>query len=225
MTSSTETREQLAAEIDTALSLGDGTKINLSYTILKIIQRADLSDQPVLIRHAAESFENAQSSKEIQIDAFINDTERALLEKKFGKLVDQMLNLIFSDNAPEEKFYANLQALLQNPLFPDEKTRTFAFYFALIDKRLPYFQLTQGLKMSDDDWKQSHRRLSRERAKIRFILNSEFKQRSEEADLLLKEICAQKNYEDQVSLMGYILFERGGARQGLDALMKTIRRS
>lgn len=214
---------QLQAEIDTTISLGRGTEINTCFTLYKIIERANPADKGALIQHAAEGFDSAESSEEIEIDSFINATEEKQLQEKYGDLVDEMLKLLLDENPPEDQFYQALGDLLLNPILRDEKSRAFALYYFLIDKRLPYFHLESGLRMSDEDWRITNQRLSKQKTKIRFILATDFSQRSEKADLLLKELDAVERHEERVTLLGYIVHESGDG-VGRMALLQRLAR-
>ena len=206
MMTTPQTIDDLKKEIDTTLSLADGERINICYALLKIVEKGSEKDRPELLRHTAESFDDAESSKEIKIEAFITQDERLQLKKRYGDLIDEMFELVLRDNLPEKEFYVSLWQVLNNPILRDEPARAFALYYILIDRRTPYFHLDQGLKMADDDWKGMMQRLRRPRAKVRFILATSFAQRSEEADLLVKELDALKA-ADRAGLMGSIIFQ------------------
>lgn len=203
---------QLIGEIDTTVTLGHGTPINLAYTLLRIIEKSERADQAELVRHACDVYDNAESSSEINIGTFMSDNESKQLENKYGDLVNKMLDLVLAENPLDNDFYESIASLLQNPLFRDEKARAFAFHYILIDKRIPYFHLESGLRMSDEDWRATIRRLTCEQAKLRFILATDFSQRSEKVDLVLKEIERIENYEDRVALMYFVIFEIDQAR-------------
>lgn len=206
MNETNETATQLRTEVDTILALADADRINTAYALLKVIEKATPADQPDLLQHLAEHYDAADSSKEIKIESFISENDRDLLKKRYGKLVDQMLQMILDDKPDVALFYKQLCELLHNQLLRDERARAFALYWLLIDKRMPYFQLTQGLRMSSEDFTALGKKLRVEMSRIRFILASSFEQRSEEADLLLKELDAHTGSE-RVRLMGYILWQ------------------
>lgn len=215
---------QLQTEIDTTLALTSGTPINICYALLRIIENGAQQDQPGLLQHASEHFDEIETSKEIKIDSFITENEKDHLKSRYGDLVNEMLAFVLKENQPEKDFYVSLWQVLHNPVFHDEKARAFALYYVLIDRRIPYFRLDQGLKMSDEDWEAVARRLRRKRAKIRFILATSFSQRSEEADLLLKELDAVTGPE-RVSLMGFLLWELRGkenVKERLRGLSKLL---
>lgn len=197
--------DQLHKEIDTILNLTKGTTINICYAIYKIIEKALPEDKPELLRYVAEIFGTTDSSDEIIIEDYISEYERNQLTERYGKLVDELLAILLKDNQKEEDFYISVMDMIHNPLFMTEKAKSFVLYYVLIDKRIPYFRLEQGLKLSNEDFKTYNARLRMQRAKIRFILATDFHQKSEEADLLLKEIDKTQGTE-RILLMVHILW-------------------
>jgi hypothetical protein len=204
----TKTRESLTAElirqIDTTLALTKGERIDVCYALYKVITQAEAKDQSALLQHTAEVFGEAESSEEIEIDGFIPVNERKQMEQRLGKMTNAMLVHLVQENLPEDTFYTRLWELINNPVFRDEKAKAFALYYVLIDRQIPYFQLPEGLKMANEDYRDSRRRLRRSCQRIGFILARDFGQRTEEADILLREIKSAKE-ADQVVLMVEVL--------------------
>ena len=82
-------------------------------------------------------------------------------------------------------FYKRLWDIIQNPLFPTTEAHVFALYHMLIDVRLPYFKLDDGLRMSDDQFRKEVQRLHDSRSKLRFIFYApDIEQKSEKAEYL-----------------------------------------
>jgi hypothetical protein len=196
--------EALVRELDTTLALVDADKINLAYAIYVIIERARPDDRPSLLRHAAHNWDSVQSSGEYKPKPVISADELDELKSTYGKVVDGLLDMQFTRKPPEDEFYKELDALIHNPVFRTDQSRAFALYWTLIDNRTPYFQIEQGLRLSDDDFIALGRKLRTETARVRFILASKFDQRSEEADVLLRELDALEGPE-RVRVMAYIL--------------------
>ena len=196
----------LRQQIDTILTLAKGEQVNVCYAILKIIERAPADNQAEVLRHAAESFGSSESSEEIPIDAYITKDELEKLNERYAKLVNDMLAVLLDENPGEDEFYVQLWALVRNPILRDEKARAFALFWLLIDKRLPYFHLLEGMRMANEDYGVANRRLRTARAKIRFILAREFDQKTQQADLVLKVIDAAAG-SDRILLMGEVIFQ------------------
>jgi hypothetical protein len=140
-----EALEKLKNEIETVLSVGKGTKINLCYTIYNVIKKvSNPADAPELLQHVAEIFDDVESNEELEIEAYVNETEQGILKDKYGSLVDKMFEVLLSDNPTDEDFYRELWSIIDaNPMLRDDKARSFALYNILIDRRIPYYCLYQ----------------------------------------------------------------------------------
>jgi hypothetical protein len=205
MSSNMVTSDILRKEIDVMLSSIHGSQVNICYALYKIISKAEDKEKPKLLRYVAEVYEYIDSTKEISIDAFITENEKEQLKDRYGNLVDEMLALLLKENLIEDDFYIRLWTLLQNPIFEEEKICAFVCYYILIDRRIPYFHLDQGLRMTKEDYEGLIEKLRKQRAKLRFILASKFEQIAEESDLILKELD-KVDYVEKVSLMSYIIW-------------------
>jgi hypothetical protein len=207
MTANIEERQDLPQikQVDAILALTKGSPINISYALLKTLESAHSEDQPALLRYIAEHFGITETSDEIPIDVFITADELSALKTQYSKVVDSMFDMILQDRPSAVCFYSALNSMIvHNSVFTDEKSRAFAMYWILIDKRIPYFELGQGLKLANEEWQAISRKLTLEKQKARFILASDFSQKSEEADLLLKELDSKEDQE-RVYLLGFIL--------------------
>jgi hypothetical protein len=193
-------------EVDAILALTKGNAINISYALFKTLNGVSSEEQPRLLQYIAEHFGHIESCDEIPIDVFINGDELSALKSQYSKVVDSIFEMILQSRLSVYDFYAALNSqIIHNNIFKDEKSKSFALYWILIDRRIPYFQLDQGLKTSNEEWQAISRRLNIEKQRVSFILASDFSQKSEEADLLLKEIDS-KEEQERVYLLGYILF-------------------
>jgi hypothetical protein len=214
--------EEARRQIDTTLAVVDATKIDLAVLLLAILEKASEPDRPKLLRHLAEHWDHRASSAEMHPEPIISEAELNALKKRYGRLVDGHLDMLLGDNMPADDYYAGLYEMVRNPIFAAEHARAFALYWALIDNRTPYFQLGEGVKVSNEDWRALAKRLREPTARINFILSSDtLVQRSEEADLILREICSREDTLEQVRLMASLLWVlRAKAERELSALLK-----
>ncbi len=216
--------EVVLQQLNAALALLDATGVNLAYALLRIIDAARPEDRPAALQHIADHRDEVSSSKEIKFDEVVTAAESALLKQRYAQLVDGILDLILQGNPTAEDFYNEAYDLTQNPVFREFAARAFALHWILIDPRLPYFQLEDGLRMSNDDWNALRRKLRVQSAKIRFILNTDFEQNSEEADLLLRVLHSVDPGVQRVRLIGTILWQlRGDERRRAAALAEAYK--
>lgn len=199
--------EDLQSRIEAMLVFGDGTWINLCYAIVEILEEATADERPALIEFVAENLGFLETSKELQIPEYITFNHEKEMRDKYGKVVNQLLALILRENLPEREFYTKVWDLVQNPIFVDKESRAFCFYYIIIDRQLPYFQIGIGRKMSEANWAATADRLAKEGKKVRFLLLTEFPQKSEQASLILDEIEQLDDEEDRIWLLAQALNE------------------
>jgi hypothetical protein len=198
-------KETLKIQIETLLASCNGEKINICYAIYRLIEKGLPEDIPDILQFTADIYDKVESCEKIFAEAYINKNEVEVLKSHYGEVVDEMLKSLINEDLIELEFYKKLWDTIKNPFFKDEKSRVFAFYYILIDKRMPYFHLDQGLKMTSIDFTMRAQKLSNKAAKIRFILAREFSQRTEEAFLILQEIDAEEETEDRAVLMAHLI--------------------
>lgn len=218
--------EQLRTEVDAMLGLVDADDINLASALSKLVQKASIDDRPAILRYLFEhpdlSEREDTASKEIKLDHTITEDELRRLQKMYGNVVDSFLELILEGKPEVDEFYQQLGEVFANPVLRDDKVQAFALYWLLWDKRLPYFVLEDGLRMSKEDWVNLGKQLARETAKIRFILASELQFRSETADLILKVVDEHDGLE-RVRLMSFLIWEVADRERRLEAVRRQLR--
>lgn len=122
------------------------------------------------------------------------DEEDTLLDsaaEEYGPYVNSTLQLLLSKNLPEEEFYETLWSRLNDSiLFETPDAKYFAFYYTVIDVRIPYFYLNKELwySLSNERFHELLKREVRVRQKISFITYAEIGQQSERASAYLAEL-------------------------------------
>ena len=85
---------------------------------------------------------------------------------------------------------------LYDTFFPSEASKIFAFYYIIMDSRVPYFELKQGYEMSNESYRRLRLKHATTLKRVRYILNADFNQKTERASLLLDELGAEMPRED-----------------------------
>ena len=203
------TVDALKLSIYDVVSQADGEPINRCYAIYsRILEASKLDEQAELFKYACEVYGTKKSTKEINPPCLISDDELKSLEKDFGKYVNGILDNFLRRNLSEWDFYVNLWNMIASDKYVliEEKARVFALYYILIDKRIPYFQLGESIKMSNDEYKEIAERLLSKRNKLRFILSIPIDTKTERAgyllDLLDEYISLPK---ERAVLMSYLV--------------------
>lgn len=191
-------------QIRQILTFGDGTKLNLIFACYNIIRAAPEDEQGELVGFLAESIDELESSKEVRVDEVITEQERLELKKLYAKTIDAVFDSLIAQNEPSGVFYQRLWTAVNSPIFPDDKAQAFALYWVMIDRKIPYFQVEPGMKMANEEFKKRLSELRNDRVKIRFLLERDFSQRTEQADLILK-VIQNASEMDRPVLMAYLI--------------------
>ena len=167
-----------------------------------------MKNQAEVIQQICELFDDTESDASIELQDYISDKELEELRINDGELVNQILesNLkkAYLIESCEEEFYMFLWSEMVHT-FSELKDRAFALYYIIIDRRIPYFSVRKGLKMSEEDFREYRRQNKNSIAKTKFVLYNTYSQKTEEASILLDEITGRKSYEERVVLLVSIL--------------------
>lgn len=202
-------------QIDAAYGELDTDIANLAYVIFQIISSVPVDDRGALIKYAVEHdarsvvFDQGLpkfSTKSLKLDPVLTQNDIANFQERLGSLVDAFLDVIFREQWDADGFYEQVASMLENPIFRSDKEKGFAFYWFYVDKRIPYFQLDEGMSMSDDDWRDLGIALRPDTARIRYILATDWISRSSQSDHLLRIFEGRSDVE-RVRLMAFLVWE------------------
>jgi hypothetical protein len=208
--------------IDNIFRLAKGSSINRVAELYRIIMKAPETIRPELIKEVSEKYGNIESSEKRPVPEIISEAEKTALKARYGGTVNAMLDALIKSNLPQDAFYSGIYSLIQNPFYKTDQARIFSLYYILIDKRIPYFQLPEGLRMSDEEYKNRLQRNETIVKRLKFILSCQFQQRTEEADLVLKAIDQAKN-EDRVVILAQLLSDLRRETEELKAAILQAR--
>lgn len=157
-----------------------------------------------------EEYGSVKSNETVILEKAIRKSELDILTDQYGKYVNEVLNSLlkksYNNGYSSREFYHNLwAAFINGGIITSEKEYAFAIYYVIIDRKIPYFVLGRGLRM-DNQIFQNYMIEKREVvAKLRFILNHGFAQKTEEASLIVRELTKLETFEEQVIAMVAVL--------------------
>lgn len=202
-------------KIYAVLTTGKSNKLNLCVAIHSIITSAEEDAIPGLLQYTCENFKILESSKEVGFEVTpINDNEKEKLKDQYGKISDEMLNSLVALNLEEDEFYRKVWQIILNPFFSTSNAQSFVFYNILVDSQIPYFHVSNGLMMANDEFKVTMEEISNETAKAKFILKRHFEQSTQRASNLITLLDSLKGNKKTV-LMAYILLLKDADRENL----------
>ncbi len=154
-----------------------------------------------------ENADEIVSTEAEEIEKIFTKSDIQHLKKKCGSLIEGVLENLLLENAPEQEFYNRLwlDGIYNNPLLQNDKEKEYALYRIWQDRRIPYFQLDEGMTMSNEKFTEYCNKNKHLIKKAFFIINSTFSQRSQQGDLLLRVMSECETIEDKVVVMAQIL--------------------
>jgi len=183
---------------------GAGSKLDRATAIYQLIEQAPAQSRATLMRTACEMWDGSDPDGTLELPHVLSEEDAKALRGKYSRLVDTLLEALIMTNPSEDDFYPALWAVVNGPIFNDEKVRYFTLFWILIDARIPYFALGDGLMMTNERFKLVNNRIQTQRARVRFAIKRQYEQRTQRASILLAELDTLTG-EDRAVLMAYIL--------------------
>lgn len=147
------------------------------------------------------------STKEQEIEPRYTAAEIQKLKYRCTSCVNGILDSALRRNVSEDEFYDLLWNSIADHklLLPEEDDVIFAIYLIWQDGRIPYFQLDEGIRMTNESFFEATRKNVSILKKAAFILRSSLEQRTEVSALLLKLLSECETEEDKAVVLAQIL--------------------
>lgn len=202
----TELRLKIDAILSKANDKTQNDRLNICACIYRILIEQP-NDAPEALRYFFENSELIESANSTAADGNISESTGKILKKQYAELVDALFEQQLSKNLPISVFYQKIWEIISiSPCFDDENSRIFALYYIWIDARVPYFQLDDGISMSNKEFQEYSDQMINDIQKARFILRTNlFEQRTSRASVLLELIESQKSDKEKAVLLSHIL--------------------
>jgi len=206
---------ELSGGLERAWYQMGGHGANRAWAAFRSLEMVPTELQPTMLRTLCERSELWDSSGRETPPPGVGFTDQEIeddLAPKYGRVMDALLEASIAANPTEDDFYRMLWEHLHNPFFSDDRIQGFCLFWALVDLRIPYFRLEQGLRMGEEEYRNRHLRLYTSYAKTRFILRTPFEMATEQAALILDLIQDIEDRSDQVIVLADLIqlsFEMG----------------
>lgn len=166
-------------------------------------------EQEQMFRAFLEKGPDIESNNSKDVDAYFTASKIQTLKRSCEDLVEGILNKLMLLNLSEEDFYNKLWSSVQNDsIFSTEEEKIYALYSIYCDRCIPYFQLENGIKMSNEDFAAIREELNEDIKKAVYILNSKLDQKTEVASLIIKLLNSYDSIEKQSVLLANILYAK-----------------
>ncbi len=188
--------------------------------LFQMISAVDPDQQSELFQYLCEIYGTIKPLEKETVPISVYSAQKDRLEEQYGDIVNSIIKTYSQQNNDEQVFYQTVWTLIsESILFDTNAKRIFALYYILIDKRIPYFKIDESTlySMSNDRFSELLHRSAREGQRIRYILKSDFSQKTQKASVLLNELGISlpasddqeeiNSYEIRLMQMVYILRE------------------
>lgn len=181
-------------------------RINICAWIYSKITTEDV-DSVDLFRFFLENADDIESDASAKANDIFSEADVKEYTKKYGSLTDAVFEKILAENHPETQFYKKLwESINESVIFDTEKARIFALYYIWIDIRIPYYQLGNGMSMTNQKFSEITNSIKGDIKKARFILRTNiFDKRSNRSSILLELIEKQPSVEERTVLLAHII--------------------
>ena len=125
---------------------------------------------------------------------------------KYRQLVEGVIDLYSNEGYSESDYYShfwNMFNYVLNQLPVKEKG--ICFYFALCDNRTPYYQVSKGLIMSDEEYEKKIRENIIPVEKMWYVLNLKTRQKTEKASQLYAIIESLETKEQRIIFLTQLM--------------------
>lgn len=206
-----------------------GDAFDICSDIYKYITDAPEEDRVSLFSLACKEYGIVDSDGTLKVpNSIINHEKQDELKSTYGRVIDALLDSAIKTAVDkrydDETFYKFIwEKIVCNSLFRTEEERLFAFYYIIIDKKIPYYSISSGLEMDNKRYQSIIEANESNIQKLKFILAVRFDQRTQEASNLLDVLLSQDSYDVQVVLLSKIVSElRSNRNDFISDLLRKI---
>lgn len=210
----------LEAELQQLLQGAKGEKIDIAASVYDIIKKAERPAEQ--LRFFLESADEIESSGENEVEKRFTASEVQKLKNDCEQLISGALSKMINSSLEEDAFYQGLweNVIDNNPMLSTENEKIYALYQIWRDGRIPYFKLEQGLKMSNERFKEISMENRGLLKKAIFVMNREFEQKTERSSNIVRILDMCKNEEEKAVILAQVLDI--GERKVLSSLLEGI---
>jgi len=196
-------KNSVKAELDRLIAAEYASDLDAIRPILKCIRDS---------RSNAEGIRYFMENMDI-IGTAVREDDKEGLDKlyfyydRYQSLIHGLIECLTAGNPDEKKFYEALWLFIENGpvILPEEDDRIFAWMFAWRDRKTPYFQMKEGMEMSNEKFSDYSKKMFSKIAKADYILRFPFDQKTQRSSQLLDLLDECESQEEKCVLMVKIL--------------------
>ena len=154
----------------------------------------------------------------------LKEEEEQELQNNYAKMIDGMADALMKRHLEGAEFYKELweKVIVANPMLDKKKEKEYALYRISKNPRIPYYNLPEGMKMSNEQFDGYLKSLNGSINQVKFIMRSPFQQKTERMSLINEILKSAQNDEQRAVLLAvvYTEIERGVVEQLLKSPIK-----
>lgn len=190
-------------DIKKTLESFDGELYDLCFELIE--GRSNTAD---IFEYACKNLLTMPETKEIRIKKYFSAEEITEYKTLYGDSVDGIINSTIKrcdyGLAKPDEFYQILWKSFSS-IFFSSKELAFAFYYTLIDMRIPYQYLGKPVSMENERFGELTNANRDSLKKLEYIRMSGYKQRTETASLLLHCLDSIADFDSKVVVLAHAL--------------------
>ncbi len=198
-------RNDFYEQLNEFLANVKGERVDIAASVYFMLAKEE--DAGSKLRYFLENADEIESSESMQVEKYFLPAQIGDLREKCSGLVNETLGKLIKENLDENDFYCRLweKGIQENTMLEEESQKIFALYYIWRDDRIPYFKLEEGMKMSNEDFREISLSRQEQIEKAIFIISNEFSQRTEKASLLNHVLEDCETEKEKAVLMAQIL--------------------
>ena len=158
---------------------------NTCAEVLDLIESREPKEQASYLKAFLADYDlrDIEIQKEVNVEDYGENKGRY---DSVAEIANRFLPNMIKANPDEDTFYIKLwQRFHSDDLFPDREDRIALLTKVWVDPRIPYYKISEGIKMENDEFERINSELSEAIKKARFIVYVGIQQRTQRASLLM----------------------------------------
>ena len=180
-----------------------GECYDLCYELL-----SNYSEHEELFRYVCENYQGKPKNAYIEIKQYFSQAEVYYYKSIYGEVIDGIINCAIKECdfniVNMEKFYENVWNTYSY-FFHTIKEKAFAFYYTIIDVRIPYIYIGKPLSMETETYQKIIKNSQEYLKRIKYIFALRYSQKTERASLVLQLLESIESYETKVVILAKAL--------------------
>ena len=150
----------------------------------------------------------------------------ALYYDRYQALVHGITEHLANDNPEETEFYRRLWKFVEDSEFvqQDDEARLYVWFLVWREQKIPYFQMKEGISMSDEEFRKLSDSLTAATAKAEYLLRFPFNQKTQRCSQLVDLLDDCESQKEKCVLMVHILMLEDEVRETLMDKMLEVKR-